>query len=291
MQESGVAEAVQETAAAATESVVQVYELVIGLVSAWGLQVLGALALLIIGRMAAGWARRGVRKALQRASVEPTLIPFVSGLVYYTLMAVIFVAVLGIVGVQTASFLALFGAAGLAVGLALQGTLSNFAAGVMLLVFRPFHVGNYIEAGGTAGSVEAIGMFTTTLNTPDNVQILIPNASVFGQTIKNYHANATRRNDMVMGISYDDDIGTAISTIKRVIDGDDRVLADPEPVIAVAELGDSSVNIVVRPWCTKEDYWGPRFDMMRTLKEELEAAGCSIPFPQRDIHLYEASKS
>ncbi|HSG82589.1 MAG TPA: mechanosensitive ion channel domain-containing protein, partial [Gemmatimonadota bacterium] len=163
---AGVSAAVQETTGVAQETVMQVYEQVIALVSQWGLKVLGAIVLLVLGRIAASWARRVVRKGLERAKVEPTLIPFVAGLVYYTLLAIVIVAVLGVVGVQTASFLAVFGAAGLAVGLALQGTLSNFAAGVMLLLFRPFQVGDYIEAGGTAGSVEAVGMFTTTLNTP-----------------------------------------------------------------------------------------------------------------------------
>jgi small conductance mechanosensitive channel len=260
-------------------------QMVVDLIIAWGIQVLGAIALLLVGRIAAGWARRIVRKALERARLEPTLIPFVSGLVYYLILAVVVVAVLGLVGVQTASLLAVFGAAGLAVGLALQGTLTNFAAGVMLLVFRPFHVGDYIDAGGTAGSVVSIDMFSTTLNTPDNVMITVPNSSVYGNTIKNYAANPTRRNDMAVGISYDDDIGLAIAAIKKVLDADERVLDDPEPMIAVAELGDSSVNLVVRPWCKKEDYWDLRFDMMRTLKEQLEAAGCSIPYPQHDVHM------
>jgi small conductance mechanosensitive channel len=268
----------------------QTTQLVVDLLSTWGLKLLGAIVLLVLGRMAAGWARRAVRRGMERASLEPTLIPFISGMVYYLLLAVIIVAVLGIVGIQTASLLAVFGAAGLAVGLALQGTLSNFASGVMLLIFRPFHVGDYIEAGGTAGSVESIGMFSTSLNTPDNVKILVPNSQVYGQKIKNYAANPTRRNDITVGISYDDDIGVAVSTIKSVLDADERVLAEPETVVAVSELGDSSVNIVVRPWCKKEDYWGLRFDLMRTLKERVEAAGCSIPYPQRDIHLFEAEK-
>lgn len=258
-------------------------------VSAWGLQVVGALVLLVVGRMLAGWARRLIRKALTRANVDATLVPFISGVAYYVILAAVFVAVLGLVGIQTASMLAVFGAAGLAVGLALQGTLSNVSAGVMLLVFRPFEVGDYIEAGGTAGSVQAIGLFMTTLNTPDNVRILVPNSSVFGQTIKNYAANDTRRNDMVVGVSYDDDLATAVDTINKILAADSRVLADPEPFVAVAELADSSVNIVVRPWCKKEDYWGLRCDMMRTLKEQLEAAGCSIPYPQRDIHVFEAA--
>ncbi|MGD2218190.1 MAG: mechanosensitive ion channel [Gemmatimonadales bacterium] len=268
----------------------QTTQLVVELLSTWGLKVVGAVVLLVLGRMAASWARRAVRRGMERTRVEPTLIPFVSGLAYYLLLAVVVVAVLGMVGIQTASLLAVFGAAGLAVGLAVQGTLSNFASGVMLLIFRPFQVGDYIEAGGTAGSVRSIGMFSTELNTPDNVRILVPNSQVYGQTIKNYAANPTRRNDLTVGIAYGDDIGVAVSTIKSVLDADERVLAEPEAVIAVSELGDSSVNIVVRPWCKKEDYWALRFDLMRTLKERLEAAGCSIPYPQRDVHLFETEK-
>jgi small conductance mechanosensitive channel len=269
----------------------QAMTVVVDLVSIWGLKLLGALVLLIVGRIAAGWTRRLVQRALASARVDTTLVPFIGGVAYYVILIAVGVAVLGVVGIQTASLLAVLGAAGLALGLALQGTLSNVASGVMLLVFRPFQVGDYIEAGGTAGSVQSIGLFSTTLNTPDNVRILLPNSSVYGQTIKNYAANDTRRNDMVIGISYDDDIGLAVETIKRVLSGDERVLADPEPVVAVSELGDSSVNLVVRPWCKKEDYWGLRFEMMRTLKEQLEAAGCSIPYPQRDVHLFEAEKS
>ncbi len=268
----------------------QTTQLVVDLLGTWGLRVVGAVLLLVLGRIVAGWARRAVRRGMEGARMEPTLIPFVAGLVFYLLLAVVVVAVLGIVGVQTTSLLALFGAAGLAVGLALQSTLSNFASGMMLLIFRPFHVGDYIEAGGTAGSVESIGIFGTELNTPDNVKILVPNSQIYGTTIKNYAANPTRRNDITVGISYEDDIGVAVSTIQSVLHADERVLAEPESVIAVSELSDSSVNIVVRPWCKKEDYWGLRFDLMRTLKERLEAAGCSIPYPQRDVHLFETQK-
>jgi small conductance mechanosensitive channel len=208
--------------------------------------------------------------------------------VYYLLLAFTIIATLGMVGVQTASIIAVLGAAGLAVGLALQGTLSNFAAGVMLLIFRPFRVGDYVEAGGTAGSVKAIGVFSTTMTTPDNVQIVVPNSMVWGQTIKNYAFNDTRRNDMLVGISYNDDIGKAFATIHTILDADERVLSEPAAVVAVSELGDSSVNIVVRPWCKKEDYWDLRFDFLRSIKEQLEAAGCSIPYPQRDVHVYTA---
>jgi len=168
----------------------------------------------------------------------------------------------------------------------MQGTLSNFAAGVMLLAFRPFGLGNYVEVAGVAGSVQEIGIFTTTLNTPDNVQILVPNAAIYGSTIKNYSSNDTRRNDLVIGISYGDDIARAIETIQKVLASDPRVLRDPEPFVAVSELADSSVNLVVRPWCTGADYWALRGDLTRRLKEELESAGCSIPFPQRDVHIH-----
>jgi small conductance mechanosensitive channel len=264
---------------------------VMTLITDWGLKVIGAIIVFIIGRMIAKAVRRGVKKALERGKMDPTLVPFVSALSYYLVMAFVLIAVLGMVGIQTASMIAVLGAAGLAVGLALQGTLANFASGVMLLVFRPFHKGDFIEAAGVAGSVDTVGIFTTTLNTPDNVRIVLPNGTVWGQTIKNYATNATRRVDMVMGISYDDDIGTAIETIKRVLDSESRVLKDPAPTVAVSELADSSVNIVVRPWCAKEDYWGVYFDLTRALKEELEKSGCSIPYPQTDVHLHQVAGS
>lgn len=262
-----------------------------GLITSWGLKVVGAIVLLIVGLLAARGIRGGLRRTLRRRQVDETLVPFLSGLVYYLILAFVIVSVLGLFGVQTGSIIAVLGAAAFAVGLALQGTLSNFAAGVMLLVFRPFKVGDYVDVSGTAGSVEAVGIFTTTLNTPDNVKIIVPNSSVFGQTIKNYAANDTRRNDMVVGISYDDDIGRALDVLHRVVSADERVLKDPEPTIAVSELGDSSVNIVVRPWCQRQDYWALRFDLTRKMKEELEAAGCTIPFPQRDVHMFPESGS
>ena len=261
---------------------------VVNLVGSWGLKVLGAIAVLVIGRWVARRLRTVMIRVLTAREIDATLVPFLAGIVHYLIVAFVAVAALGMVGVQTASMVAVLGAAGLAVGLALQGTLSNFAAGVMLLVFRPFKVGDYVEAGGTAGSVEAVGLFSTTLNTPDNVKIIVPNGAVFGSTIKNYAANDTRRNDMVVGISYDDDIGLALKTIHGLLDADERVLKDPAPVVAVSELGDSSVNIVVRPWCAKGDYWGLRFDLLRSFKEQLEAAGCSIPYPQTDVHLFQS---
>ena len=247
---------------------------------------LAAAVILALGWLVAGWVRRLTRLAMTRGEVDAALVPFVTKLVYYALLAVTFVAALNRLGVATTSVVAIFGAAGLALGLALQGTLSNFASGVMLLVFRPFDLGDFVEVGGTTGVVMEIGVFSTTLRTPDNVKIVVPNKQIYDTTISNYQGFETRRVDLVMGIAYDDDIGTALSTIREIVSGDERVLADPEPQIAVSNLGDSSVDIVVRPWCATGDYWDLRFDLTRRLKEGLEAAGCSIPFPQRDVHVH-----
>lgn len=262
---------------------------IIPFLTQWGLKVVGAIVVLIIGRMVAGMIRSGLRRTMTRAEVDATLIPFVASLVYYLVMAVIVIAVLSLFGIQTASLVAVLGAAGLAVGFALQGTLSNFAAGVMLLVFRPFKVGDWVEIGGIAGSVIAVRIFSTILKTGDNIMIIVPNSQVWGGTIKNYNGFDTRRIDLVMGIGYDDDIQVAMDTISKIVNADERVLSDPAPLIAVSNLGDSSVDLVVRPWCSGADYWGLRFDLTRRLKEGLEAAGCSIPYPQQDVHMHQVS--
>ena len=271
------------------ESIMDSAPSLMALVTAWGMRVIGALAVLSIGWVVAGVVRKATRRGLERSNVDGTLVPFVAGLAYYLVLAFVVIAVLGLFGIPTASFVAVLGAAGLAVGLAMQGTLSNFAAGVMLLLFRPFKAGDYVEAGGTAGSVVEVGIFSSTLKSPDNVKIVVPNSEVFGKVIKNYTGYDTRRLDLVMGISYDDDIGRAIETIRDVVSADERVHSEPEPLIAVAELADSSVNLVVRPWCAGSDYWPLRFDLTRRLKEALEGAGCSIPYPQRDVHLFQAT--
>lgn len=268
-----------------SSTIEQIIETSATLVSTWGLRVVGAIAVLVIGRWLAGRVRKATTRGLERAKVDSALVPFVASMVYYTLLTVVVVAVLNLFGIQTTSIIAVLGAAGLAVGLALQGTLSNFAAGTMLLLFRPFRPGDYVEVGGSSGTVSEISLFTTILNTPDNVQVTIPNSSVYGETIKNYSANPNRRVDLVVGISYGDDIQVAIDTIERVVRNDKRVLAEPALTVAVGGLGDSSVDIVVRPWCAGSDYWPLKFDLTRELKQELEAAGCSIPFPQRDLHL------
>lgn len=257
----------------------------IELLTEWGLKIVGAIVVLIIGRMVAGSLRRMVRKALTNRGVDATLIPFLSSLVYYLALTVVFIAVLSLFGIQTTSLVAMLGAAGLAVGLALQGTLSHFAAGVMLLIFRPFKVGDLVEVGGTTGKVDQIGIFSTILTSPDNIKITVPNSSVYGSTIKNYNGHDNRRVDMVMGIAYGDDIGKAIEAIGNVLEAEERVLDDPAPQIAVSELADSSVNLVVRPWCRAEDYWDVKFDLTRKCKDALEDAGCSIPFPQHDVNL------
>jgi small conductance mechanosensitive channel len=267
------------------ETAQQAIDTIVSLVSNWGLQVLGAIAVLIIGRWVAALVRRGVTRSLGKTRLDESLHPFFASAAYYVVLAAVVIAVLSLFGIETTSLIALVGAAGLAVGLALQGTLSNFSAGVMLLAFRPFRVGNFVEVGGAAGTVAEIGVFSTILNTPDNIRVIIPNGSVFGEVIKNYSANDQRRVDLVIGISYGDDIGKAIDIVRTVLDGDNRVLADPAPTIAVAELGDSSVNLVVRPWCDGGNYWPLRFDLTRSIKEELELGGCSIPFPQRDLHV------
>jgi small conductance mechanosensitive channel len=252
-------------------------------------QAAGGIIVLIVGFMAAKMIRGGVRKAMEKRGVDSTLIPFTCKLVYYLILAFVLLAVLGIFGVEVTSIIAVLGAAAFAVGLALQGTLSNFAAGVMLLIFRPFKVGDVVDTGGVVGSVVEIGIFATLLNSPDNIRIIIPNSSVWGSTIKNITFHDTRRNDMVVGVSYSDDLGEAMDVINGVLNADPRILQDPVPTVAVSEMADSSVNIVVRPWCKKGDYWPLRFDLTRKLKEELEAAGCSIPFPQRDIYIHQVT--
>ena len=257
----------------------------IEMMSAWGMQVIGAIALLIIGYWFAGRAGRMTRRALERGKVDAQLIPFFGQAVHYFLLAVVVIAVLQLFGIQTTSLVAVIGAAGLAVGLALQGTLSSFAAGVLLLVTRPFKVGNFVSVAGSQGSVVEVTLFSTTLNTPDNIQIVIPNSAVYGATITNYSANETRRIDLVIGISYDDDIGKAIGLIESILAQEERVLEDPSPTVAVAELADSSVNLMVRPWVKASDFGATRAALMRALKEGIEEGGCSFPYPQQDVHV------
>ena len=208
-----------------------------------------------------------------------------ANLLRYFVLILVLIAVLAQFGVQTASLITVFGAASLAIGLALQGTLQNVAAGVMLLFFRPFRIGDYVEAGGKAGTVTAIDLFLTEFATPDNVRILVPNAQIWGNPVVNYSHHKTRRLDLTVGVDYGDEIDTAFATIRSVIAADARVHADPEPLVAAAELADSSVNLVIRVWCDADAYWPLKFDLMKAIKEALDKAGISIPFPQRVVHV------
>ena len=253
----------------------------------YGLQILAAIAVLVIGRFVAKIVRKIIERMMARGKQEQTLISFVSHLVYAAMMAFVIIAALGKLGIQTASFVAILGAAGLAIGLALQGSLANFAAGVLMIIFKPFKVGDFIEGGGTAGVVEEIQIFTTELKTPDNKQVIVPNAQMTSGNIVNYSAKGTRRVDLVAGIGYGDDIDKARGVLQSILDAEDRILKDPEPTIAVSELGDSSVNFVVRPWTTVDDYWGVYFSLTEAIKKQFDSNGISIPFPQRDVHVYE----
>ncbi len=255
--------------------------------AAFGLQLLAAIAVFVVGRWIAKGLVKGLVAAMERADADPTLVGFIRNVAYWGLIAIVVIAAAGQLGVQTTSFIAVLGAAGLAVGLALQGALANFAAGVLMMIFRPFKAGDYVEAAGVAGSVEEISIFTTKLKTPDNKIVIVPNGQVTSGSITNYSANDTRRVDMAFGIGYGDDIDKAKRIIREVLDADERVLKDPAPVIVLSELGDSSVNFAVRPWAKASDYWGLFFDTQETVKKRFDAEGISIPFPQRDVHIYQ----
>lgn len=247
-----------------------------------------AAAIFFIGKWIAKTVAGLIKKAMDKAKVDPTLSKFVKNLTNAILLVFVVLAALAKLGVPTTSAVAILGAAGLAVGFALQGSLSNFAAGIMMIIFKPFAVDDYIEAGGTAGTVKEIDIFNTIMNTPDNKRVIVPNAQITGGNIINYSTNGTRRVDLVMGVSYDDDLKKARQVIESVLKADDRVLADPAYTVAVSELADSSVNFVVRPWVKGADYWGVYFDLTEKLKVELEANGLSIPYPQRDVHMINA---
>lgn len=259
-------------------------ETLVQFATSYGLRVIGAILVLVVGRMVAGLVRRGVRKALTTTNTDPAIVSFAGSLGYYLVIIVAVLAALKNFGIETASLVAVLGAVGFAIGFALQGSLANFAAGIMLLVFRPYRIGEYVEVGGVAGTVREMGLFSTVMTTPDNVRVIMPNGKIFGDTIKNYAGEDTRRVDMVVGISYNSSIPRAIEIVLDLLKADSRVLSDPEPVIAVAELADSSVNLVVRPWVKKEDYWTVKFDFTRKVKEEFDANEIEIPFPQRVVH-------
>jgi small conductance mechanosensitive channel len=254
----------------------------------FGINLVTAIVIFYVGRMAVGLAVRGLHKVMRRQEVDETLETFICNLVRMVLLVVVIIAAIGALGIQTTSFIAIFGAAGLAVGLALQGSLSNFASGVLIVLFRPYRVGDFIEAAGINGVVEQVQILTTVLKTGDNKQVIVPNGQIMDSIITNYSANDTRRVDMVVGVSYDDDLDKVRDTIKELVDAEERILSDPECTIAVSALADSSVNFVVRPWVRTADYWGVMFDLTEAIKKRFDKEGISFPFPQQDVHLYKS---
>jgi len=263
---------------------------VISIVVEYGVDMIGAITLLIIGWMIAGWVRRGVRHALDRIPrMDETLKPFLAKLVWYVIMIFVLIAVLNQFGVQTTSVIAVMGAAGLAIGLALQGTLANVASGVVLLFLRPFNIGDYVDAGGIAGTVVEIGLFNTEIKTNNGLCLIVPNSKIWASPITNYSRNPTRRFDIPVGIGYDDDVDGAITLLEGLLDGDTRVLKDPERLVKVKELGDSAVIINLRAWTKSGVFWTTVWDLNKAIKVDLQAAGYSIPFPQRDVHIVSGS--
>ncbi len=257
----------------------------------YGMKLVGAIVLFIIGRIVVGIITNIVKRLMKRANVDETLAKFFGSLTRTALLAILFIVILNQLGVQTTSFVAIIGAAGLAVGFALQGSLANFAAGVMLMIFRPFKAGDFVEAGGATGVVEEVGIFSTIMRTGDNKKIIIPNSGITGGNIVNYSAKETRRVDLVFGIGYDDDLKKAKQILERLLSEDSRILKDPAPVVAVAELADSSVNFIVRPWVKSGDYWGVYWDLTEKVKLTFDKEGISIPYPQHDVHLFQAEAS
>ena len=254
----------------------------------FGKNLLIALVIFYVGRLVIRIVVRALRRVMQKQEVDKTLETFICNLVSAALLVVVIIAAIGALGIQTTSFIAIFGAAGLAIGLALQGSLSNFASGVLIVLFRPYRVGDFIEAAGIAGVVEQVQILTTILKTGDNKQIIVPNSQIMDSIIVNYSANETRRIDLVIGVDYSDDLDKVRDTLNELIAADDRILDDPAPKVAVSELADSSVNFIVRPWVKSEDYWNVNFDLTEAIKKRFDKEGISFPFPQQDVHLYNA---
>ncbi|MEE9442221.1 MAG: mechanosensitive ion channel domain-containing protein [candidate division Zixibacteria bacterium] len=255
----------------------------------YGLKIVGALAILIFGRMVVGIISGTIGRIMTKSKMDETLSKFLRSVIRISLMTVVVIMALGNIGIQTTSFIAIMAAAGLAIGLAFQNSLSNLASGILIIIFRPFKSGDYIEAGGSAGTVEEITIFTTVLKSPDNKKVIIPNSSITGGNIVNSSAKEMRRIDMVFGIGYDDDIRQAKSLLEEIIKADSRILDDPAPLIAVSELADSSVNFAVRPWVKTADYWNVYYDITEKVKLTFDEKGISIPYPQQDVHMHQVT--
>ncbi len=255
------------------------------LVTTYGLKLVGAIVALLLGLWLIKIIVRSIRKALDKGKMDESLKPFITSLISWTLKILLFISVLGMVGIQMTSFIAIIGAAGLAVGMALSGTLQNFAGGVMILLFKPFKVGDFISAQGYAGTVKTIQIFSTILNTPDKQTIIIPNGGLATGSLTNFSTEPQRRVDWTFGIGYGDDVDKAKEVLMKLINEDSRILKDPEPFIAVAELGDSSVNLTTRVWVSSADYWGVFFDMNEKVYKTFAKEGLNIPYPQMDVHV------
>lgn len=262
-------------------------ELIQELAVLYGVKILMALLIFMVGKWIVKKLSSMVQTLMEKKEVDPAIRNFSGSIIYYALLIFVCIAALGQLGIQTASFVAIVGAAGLAVGLALQGSLSNFAAGVLLLIFRPFKVGDFVEVAGTSGVIQGIQIFTTELNTPDNKKVIVPNGGIISGNIVNYTANETRRVDLIFGIGYSDDIDKARQIIESVLKADSRVLEIPASTVAVVELADSSVNFVCRPWVNTEDYWAAYFDITEAVKKAFDSSGISIPFPQQDVYMHQ----
>lgn len=261
-------------------------EAIQGLISVYAINIIGALLIFIVGKWLSRRITNLLAKLLKKNNVELTLVNFLTNLIYYTLVVLVVVAAVGRLGVNTTSFLTIIGAAGLAIGLALKDSLSNFAAGVMLVLFRPFTIGDVVSTAGITAKVEKISIFNTLFCTADNQLVIVPNNKIISDIITNINAKDTRRIDLVVGISYTDDMVQTKGVLERLAKEDSRVLTDPATTVAVAELADSSVNLVFRPWVKTADYWAVRFDLTEKIKNALDEAGISIPFPQQDVHLF-----
>jgi small conductance mechanosensitive channel len=257
----------------------------IDLAITWGIKIVVAIAIYIIGKWIAGLLTNLFRKMLEKSDTDVTLVKFLGDLVYFGLIVLVILAALGTLGVDTTSFAAILAAAGLAIGLALQGNISNFGAGVMILFLKPFKVGDFVEAGGATGVVEQIGIFNTTFKTGDNRIVIVPNSNIIGGNITNYSREAIRRIDLVIGVGYEDDLKLVKSTLEEILNNHPKVLKDPAPAVALAELADSSVNFNVRPWVKSEDYWAVRSELLETIKTTFDEKGINIPYPQLDVHV------
>lgn len=253
----------------------------------YGVKILGAIAILIIGLRIAKIISKSVNKMLTKKEMDPTLVKFLTSLIRVALIAFVVIAAISQAGVETTSFIAVLGAAGLAIGLALQGSLSNFASGVMLIIFRPIKVGDYIEGGGNQGIVEEIGIFVTTLNTLDNKVVFVPNSKMTADNIINYSTKENRRVDLVFGVSYKEDLDKVRTAISEALSGNSKILTDPKPDILVSKLADNSVNFEVRPWCNSEDYWDVYYSVTEDVKKKFVEKNLEVPFPQRVVHMHQ----